>query len=89
MKTILKSPLQSHPYFFQSERQARAEKPLKPTLATAAQNTQSDFCPAAADYVEEKYEEPRKIILDLKNPTPETLDAFFPSEQKLRRVDDI
>jgi len=69
---------------FKFERHAPAEKPARQTFQKPAENAPSSFGANLAEYEEhDDSATPRKMVLDLNRLTPETLDAFFPSESKL------
>lgn len=69
---------------FKFERHAPAEKPAKPALGKRPEKAASTFGAGLPEYEEhEDPATPRKMVLDLNRLTPETLDAFFPSESKL------
>lgn len=71
---------------FKFERRAPAEAPAKPALRAPAEHQQSGFEVAVASYGEpEGFDGPRKMVLDLERLTPETLEAFFPSEKTLAK----
>lgn len=58
------------------------------TMRDVPQQAQSSVAVAEARDMRqnETYEMPRKMILDLENLTPETLEAFFPSERTFERA---
>lgn len=71
---------------FKFERRAPAAEPANDGPQAPAEIDRSGFGIAVADYIEpEGFEGPRKMVLDLERLTPETLDAFFPSESTLAK----
>jgi hypothetical protein len=72
--------------FFSFKNREKSDKAEAPRHEGTAENTQSSV--AVAEKPEEwktppEQEAPRKMVLDPQHLTPETLEAFFPSERNL------
>ncbi len=72
--------------FFRFKNREKTDSAEAPRLQDAAENVPSSV--AVADKPAERetpaeQEAPRKMVLDLQHLTPETLEAFFPSERNL------
>jgi hypothetical protein len=71
---------------FKLEKRAPGESPEKPAQESPEEHVESGFGLAAAvDFDETEFDGPRKMVLDLEHLTPETLEAFFPSETTLAK----
>ena len=72
--------------FFRFKNRGKSERAEAPSQGDAAENAQSSVAVAEKPAEREnpaEQEAPQKMVLDLQHLTPETLEAFFPSERNL------